>query len=155
MSYTEPNRTAVFHVVQLLQREFVVQATIEEAWRHLANVEDWTSWAHHIRAVQLQPKGALTETTVGRFHLTNGVRSTFRVTEYRPPLGWTWQGSFLWLLVDYEHRFEAVAADRTRMVWSVACEGFGASILGRLFALIYNRNLDKAIPRLQDELANK
>ena len=77
------------------------------------------------------------------------------MTEYRPPLGWTWQGSFLWLLVDYEHRFEAVAADRTRMVWSVACEGFGASILGRLFALIYNRNLDKAIPRLQDELANK
>ncbi len=77
------------------------------------------------------------------------------MTEYRPPLQWKWQGPFLWLSVDYDHRFETVAANQTKMFWSVTCEGFGASVFGRLFAIIYNRNLDKAIPRLQDELANK
>lgn len=140
-------------MIQLLQRDFVVGVSIQEAWSHLTNVEHWPIWARHIRAVHLEPKGRLTRTTIGRFHLSNGVRSEFKVTEYRPPLGWKWQGPFLWLSVSYDHQFEAIGADQTRMIWTVAAEGFGTSVLGRVFAVIYNRNLDKAIPRLQAELA--
>ena len=140
-------------LVRLLERRFTVKVPLEKAWAHLERVEQWPSWAHHIRAVHLQPKGRLTRTTIGRFHLSNGVRSEFKVTDYRPPLGWKWQGPFLWLSVSYDHQFEAVGAAQTKMLWTVAAEGFGASVLGRVFAVIYNRSLDKAIPRLQAELA--
>jgi hypothetical protein len=35
--------------------------------------------------------------------------------------------------------------------WFVGAEGFGVAVFGRLFAAIYNRNPDLAIPHLIDE----
>jgi hypothetical protein len=37
-------------------------------------------------------------------------------------------------------------------VWTVTADGLGESSLGRVFGAIYARNLDKAIPNLQNEL---
>ncbi|MGQ0553848.1 MAG: hypothetical protein ACT4PU_11595 [Planctomycetota bacterium] len=45
-------------------------------------------------------------------------------------------------------QFDVVAPDRTRLTWIVDAEGFGASLLGRLFAGAYSRNLDRAVPAL-------
>ena len=84
----------------------------------------------------------------GRIHLRNGIRSTFRVEELRPGRSWKWVGAFLWLTVHYDHQFEAISADRARLTWTVDAHGLGAHVLGRLFAAIYARDLDKAIPRL-------
>ncbi len=55
---------------------------------------------------------------------------------------------FLWLTVHYDHQFYAVSPNRTRLTWVVDAEGFGAPVFGRLFAAVYSRNLDKAIPIL-------
>jgi hypothetical protein len=84
--------------------------------------------------------------------LANGIKSAFRMTEFNPPRNWTWVGPFLWLTVTYDHRFESLDAEHTKLIWVVEAEGFGVSLLGRLFAKIYRRNLEKAIPLLIAEM---
>jgi Polyketide cyclase / dehydrase and lipid transport len=122
------------------------------AWAHLARVEEWPRWAPHITRVDLTPPGPLTPASRGVLHLRPGMTSTFRVTEFRPPHAWRWVGPFLWLTVDYDHRFEALRARRTQLTRSVRGAGFGAAVVGRLFAAIHNANLDRAVPRLIAEM---
>jgi hypothetical protein len=47
---------------------------------------------------------------------------------------------------------EAFGPNECELTFSLDGEGPGAGILGRLFAAIYARNLDRAIPRLVREL---
>ena len=58
----------------LLQREFTVDLPLEKAWQHLARVEQWPSWAKHIKRVELQPAGELRLGSTGRMRLTNGMK---------------------------------------------------------------------------------
>lgn len=139
-------------MVRLIRRVFTVNADLTHAWDHLAKVEDWTTWAGHIKRVTMEPPGALTPTSRGTLQLTNGVKSRFEMTDFVQHRHWKWSGPFLWLRVDYDHQFEQEAPGRTRLTWTVDAEGWGVSVFGRLFALIYNRNLNKAIPRLVQEL---
>ena len=139
-------------MVTLVRREFVVEARLQEAWNHLAQVERWPSWARHIRRVVVVPGGPLTGKSAGRIQLNNGLRSTFKMVEFNPGKNWKWDGPFLWLTVHYDHQFDTVGVDRTKLTWVVASEGFGESLVGKLFARIYSRNLDMAIPRLINEL---
>jgi hypothetical protein len=132
----------------LIHRSFEVDLSVDAAWRHLAHVTGWPSWARHIRRIDVNPPGALTAASVGIIHLTNGVKSTFRVTTFDPPRRWTWAGRFLWLDVCYDHEFEPIGKRKSRLVWSVIVTGWGSSTLGRLFAFAYRRDLDRAIPRL-------
>lgn len=138
---------------ELVRRSFVVPSAPEVAWEHLAQVERWPSWARHIRSVRLQPPGALGPDTRGTLRLANGIRSTFAMSELDPPRSWTWVGPFLWLEVRYAHHFEP-ALEGTRLTWVVEGRGFAVSVLGRLFARVYQRNLDRAIPRLVEELGS-
>jgi hypothetical protein len=139
-------------VIELLVREFDVDVPLERAWGHLARVENWPSWAKHIKRVALEPPGQLTQTSAGAFRLAGGVRSTFRMEVYDPPRRWQWVGRFLTVRVHYDHGFEPVNDERTRLIWTVAAEGPGSASLGRVFGAIYARNLDKAIPNLQAEI---
>lgn len=127
----------------------------EAAWDHLAKVESWPSWARHIKRVELTPPGPLTPRSEGKIHLTNGVRSTFRMEELDPGVSWKWAGPFLWLTVHYDHRFRSLGPNESEVTFSLDGEGPGAGIFGRLFAAIYARNLDRAIPRLVQELERK
>ena len=136
---------------QLVRRSFDVDAELDRAWQHLARVEAWPSWAHHISAVTLEPSGPLTQRSEGRFRLRNGIRTAFRVTEFEPPRRWLWVGCFLTTRVQYDHHFEPSGPGRTRLTWTVDASGPGSRSLGRLFASTYNRNLDRAIPNLQEE----
>jgi hypothetical protein len=45
-----------------------------------------------------------------------------------------------------------VDEEHTKLTWIVQATGFGASVLGRLFARIYRVSLDKAIPMLTAEM---
>ena len=139
-------------MITLIRREFTVRAPLEAAWQHLEQVERWPSWAKHIKRVELKPKGALTLESEGLFHLTNGVKSTFVMTEINASRNWKWSGPFLWLTIDYDHQFEAADDQHTKLIWIVDVEGFGASLLGRLFAAIYNKNLDRGVPLLVAEI---
>jgi Polyketide cyclase / dehydrase and lipid transport len=135
-------------MLDLVRREFEVTVPLSTAWKYLAQVEQWPTWAGHIKHVELNPKGDLTLSTVGSFRLANGVKSHFKMTEINPFQNWKWVGAFLWLVVQYDHIFERIDERRTKLTWLVSADGFGVSVLGRLFAAIYNRNLDKAIPCL-------
>ncbi|MFN8492459.1 MAG: SRPBCC family protein [Caldilineaceae bacterium] len=139
-------------MLELIRREFTVDAPLARAWQHLAQVEQWPTWAKHIHRVELTPKGELTHDTKGSFHLRNGLRSTFQMTEFNPMRNWQWVGPFLWLTVYYDHQFEPVNEQRTKLIWVIGAEGFGVALFGRLFAAIYNQNLNQAIPRLVAEM---
>ena len=63
-----------------------------------------------------------------------------------------WVGQFLWITVHYDHQFNRAGPQETEIGFVLDGEGFGAAVFGRLFAAIYARNLDRAIPRLAKEL---
>jgi len=65
-------------------REFTVNLPREDAWRHLAQVERWPSWATHICRVEVQPPGELGPESTARLYLKNGVKCSFAMTEYHP-----------------------------------------------------------------------
>ena len=122
------------------------------AWDHLARVERWPDWAPHIKKIELHPPGKVGPQSTGVIHLTNGMKPVFRVTEFNPPSNWKWVGAFLWLTVIYDHQFELLDAEHTKLTFIVEAKGFGASVLGRPFAWIYRRNLERAIPLLVAEM---
>jgi uncharacterized membrane protein len=144
---TEP--TTDEPAVELLRRSFVVDLPLGRAWDCLADVTTWPTWAHHIRSVEVSPPGPLTPSTEGVLRLAGGLRSRFAVTSYEPGVRWEWQGRVALITVHYDHRFEAIDDERTRLVWVVRASGPGRRTLGRAFAAVYRRNLDRAIPRLQ------
>lgn len=136
-----------------LTRTFEVPVPVERAWAHLERIEQWPTWAKHIRSVEQQPKGPLTPDTVGVIRLTNGFRARFRMTQFAPPRSWTWAGRFLWMRIRYDHVFEALGPTRTRIRFDVFAGGLGSGTLGRLFAWVYAKSLDRAIPLLVAELS--
>lgn len=54
--------------------------------------------------------------------------------------------------VAYHHQFEAPDAKHTRLSFVIAAIGFGACLRGPPFALLYRPSLDRAIPRLVNEV---
>jgi hypothetical protein len=139
-------------MITLLRREFTVELPLKKAWQHLARIEQWPSWAKHIKQVAVQPPGELGPKSTGLIHLSNGVKSAFTMTEFNPYRNWKWVGGFLWLTVHYDHRFEELNPTQTKLTWVVEAKGFGISVFGRLFAKIYSKNLDRAIPLLVEEM---
>jgi hypothetical protein len=109
-------------MITLLRREFMVDLPREKAWQQLARVEDWPRWAKHIKQVQVKPPGELSPQTTGIFHLSNGLKAPFTMTEFNPYINWKWAGRFFWLTIHHDHIF-----DSTRRVsrGSVARQGCG------------------------------
>jgi len=139
-------------MLKLLERTFQVDSSKADAWAHLADVESWPTWARHIRKLEITPPGELSDHSAGALVLTNGIRSTFRMTELNPGRNWKWTGPFLWITVDYDHQFCELGPRQCEILFVLEGSGFGVGIFGRLFAAIYARNLDRAIPRLIAEL---
>ena len=146
--------------MRLLSREFPVATPLNRAWDVLVDVRTWPRWAKHIRSVRADPPGPVTPATVGELRLVGGIRSSFRMKEFVPGRHWVWEGRFLWLWVTYDHVFEAIDPQTTRIRFTVDAEGLGVGFLGQAFARIYARNLDRAIPNLveliqRERVANK
>jgi hypothetical protein len=139
-------------MVTLIDREFTVNASLERAWQHLAHLDQWPTWAHHIKQIEVHPQGELGPQSSGVIHLANGIKSTFRMTEFNPCRNWKWVGPFLWLTIHYDHCFESLSSHQTKLRFVLEASGFGVGFFGRLFAKIYRRNLEKAIPRLVSEI---
>jgi hypothetical protein len=60
-----------------------------------------------------------------------------------------WEGSFLWLGLGYDHLVTTDEVGRVGITFIVEGAGAGVDTIGPLFAGIYGRSLDRAIPRLQ------
>jgi len=139
-------------MITLLRREFTVDLPLEMAWQHLARVEQWPSWARHIKQVEVLPPGEFGLGSTGRMRLTNGLKPAWTVTEFNPYRNWKWIGGFLWLTVYYDHQFEELDPAQTKLTFVVEARGFGVSVIGRLFAKIYSKNMDRAIALLIEEM---
>ena len=74
------------------------------------------------------------------------------MTEFNPYRSWKWISGFLWLWCHYDHRFQELKPTRTKLTWVIEGNGFGVSVIGRLFAKIYSKNLDRAIPLLVEQM---
>ena len=138
----------------LIKREFIVDVPLERAWEHLARLEGWPSWARHIKSVTVEPPGELSPSTVGILRLANGMKARFAMTEFVPKSHWKWVGNVLWLTVHYDHRFESIDRNRTKVQFTVEAKdlGFGKFILAKLYAATYSKLLDKAIANLVVEM---
>ena len=135
----------------LIKRSFTVPVSVDVAWNHFARVEQWTTWAKHIKQLELTGDKELGADSQGIIHLQNGVKSTFAMTEFNLHRNWKWVGPFLWLTIHYDHQFRSLGDDSTEMTFIVKADGFAVSVLGRIFAIVYNGNLDVAIPKLIQE----
>jgi len=139
-------------VAELLRREFSVDAPLDKSWRVFADVAAWPRWAPHIRRVKVTPSGLVGPTSTGSLSFRPIGGSRFQVTSFDEAAHWEWVGKVLWLTIRYDHRF-AADGDGTRLTWTVAEDGARRSIPGRIFASLYGRLVDRAIPRLQAQLA--
>lgn len=139
---------------ELLRRDFTVEAPLDTAWRAFADVAAWPAWAPHLRRVTVTPPGLIGPTSVGSLSFRPIGRSGFRISAYDMGARWEWIGNVLWLRIRYDHRF-AADGDRTRLTWTVTEDGARPSVMGRLFASVYARLVDRAIPRLQAQLASR
>jgi hypothetical protein len=83
--------------------------------------------------------------------LINGLKPAWTVTEFNLYRNWKWVGGFLWRTIYYDHRFEELNPTQTKITFALAASGFGKSVLGRLFAKIYSKTLDRAIAFSGDE----
>jgi len=133
-------------------RDFIVDVPIEIAWQHLAKVKQWPSWARHMKRVELVPAGGLKLQSVGFIRFKVGITSSFTVTEMDPPRNWKWVSRILWLTIQADHRFDVVDAQHTKLIWIWGCEGFGESIVGRVLAMIVNKQWDIAIRLITAEM---
>jgi carbon monoxide dehydrogenase subunit G len=132
-----------------VERTFEVAVLPDRAWSRLAQVERWPEWAPHITAVELSPAGDLGPGSSGALHIRRLGRNTFRMTAWDPPRRWEWTGAMAGLRVVYDHRFEPNDAG-TLLTWTVDLVGALAPIVKPVFARVYGRNVDRAIPRLQE-----
>ena len=112
-------------MITLVNRDFVVDTSIEIAWAHFGKIEEWPSLARHIKDVKLMPPGDICLTSAGSLKLTNGIESEFRVTEFQLHQNWKWRGPFLWMRIDYDHRFESIEDSKTKFTWIIEGEGIG------------------------------
>jgi hypothetical protein len=138
---------------ELLRRDFTVGAPLDAAWREFADVATWPRWAPHLRRVTVVPSGSIGPTSVGRLSFRPFGWSQFQVSSYDEGSHWEWIGKVLWVTIRYDHRFMA-DGHGTRMTWTVSEDAARRSPLGRLFGAFYERLADRAIPRLQAQLAS-
>jgi hypothetical protein len=133
----------------LLERTFVVEAAAERAWAELLAAEQWPKWAQHLRSVQVTPPGPVGPGSSATLRLKNRTKASVRVTEFEDGRRFRWEGSFLWMRLGYDHVVTTDDTGRVSITFTVEGAGLGVNTIGPLFARIYARNLDRAIPRLQ------
>lgn len=136
-----------------VERSFEVAVTPEQAWNRLVMVERWPEWAPHITAVTVSPPGPLGPSSSGALDIRGFGRNTFRMSAWESPDRWEWVGGLPGVRIVYDHRFDATDDATTMLTWVVTLDGPLAWLVRPVFARVYGRNLDKAIPRLQQWIA--
>jgi Polyketide cyclase / dehydrase and lipid transport len=134
---------------RLLERAFVVEAAAERAWAELVAAEQWPRWAQHLRSVQVTPPGPVGPGSSATLRLKNRTKAGVHVTEFEDGRRFRWEGSFLWMDLGYDHVVTTNDTGRVSITFTVEGAGVGVNTIGPLFASIYARQLDRAIPRLQ------
>lgn len=132
-----------------VQRTFEVGVNPEEAWARLAQVERWPEWAPHITAVTLSD-GPLGPSSRGVLKIRRLGKNAFAMSAWEPPRRWEWTGGLPGVRIVYDHRFAASEAGAATLTWVVSLHGPLTGVVAPVFARIYGRNLDRALPSLQE-----
>lgn len=140
-------------MIEAVRRTFRVEVPLSEAWSRLGQVERWPEWAPHITAATLSPAGDLGPTSTGALRIRRLGWSRFRMTVWEPQRRWVWVGAIAGSTVVYEHSFEPDGDTATMLDWIVSLDGPLAYLVRPVFATIYGRNLDRAIPELKRWIA--
>ena len=69
-----------------------------------------------------------------------------KVTEFQEERRFRWEGAFLWLGLGYDHLVTTDDTGRVSITFTVDAAGLGVNLIGPLFAGIYARSLNRAIP---------
>jgi hypothetical protein len=139
-------------VREVVREEVVVDRPAWDVWGHLAKLEQWPSWAAHIRRMDPTPPGELAAETRVVLHMRAGPRASMTVTEFDAPRRWVWEGRSLGVTTRFEHRLDEVAESRTR-VWFLAWMSGPLSLpAGWAFGTMMHRYLLRALPKLKDEI---
>jgi hypothetical protein len=137
---------------EVVREEVVVDRPPADVWKHLSMLEEWPSWAGHIRRMDPTPPGELTASTKVVLHMRAGPRTTMTVTEYNPPRRWVWEGRSFGVTTRFEHKLEELGEGRTR-VWFLAwVSGPIAGPVGWSFGKMMHRYLGRALPKLKAEI---
>ena len=134
---------------RLLERTFAVEAPAQRAWAELIAAEQWPRWAPHLSRVEVVPPGPVGPGSSATLRLRNRTKASVRVTEFEEGRRFRWEGSFLWMGLGYDHVVRTDEAGRVSITFVVEGDGVGSNTIGPLFASIYARKLDRAIPQLQ------
>jgi hypothetical protein len=137
-----------------VERSFVVDVAPDTAWERLAQVERWPEWAPHIVAVTVDPRSELGPRSSGNLRIRRLGRNSFRMTTWDPPHRWEWSGGLPGVRIDYDHRFSPAGDNSATLTWTVTLRGPLATVVRPVFARIYGRNVDRAIPQLQAWILN-
>ena len=131
---------------ELIRRQFELNQPPAQAWERITDLADWPSWARHIRTIETEGPPEVGRSA--RLRLKNGTSALVTTTRVEPGRSFYWEGTFLWLNLGYDHIVEPSEASST-ITFVVEGGGPGIGSLGRVFAAVYRRQLDKAIARLQ------
>jgi carbon monoxide dehydrogenase subunit G len=137
-----------------LRRSVVVDAPLDVAWNYLSKPEEWPqSWAGHLKRVECNPPGAVTEKTQGVLQMKEGFKSRLTMVEFHRGQNWKWIGrGRIGPRLAFDHQFEAVGEHRTKIDFVVETGGFLEALFGRLNTLFLGRRLDQNLPRLVADL---
>jgi hypothetical protein len=136
-----------------MRRTFAVDAPLETVWDYIARPEAWpATWAHHIRRVACDPHGVATAETRGVIHMKGGMSSKLRMIDFNPGRNWKWGGRSRIFRFAFDHRFDRIDEERTRLDFVVETDGALDYLLGPLTGLYLGRRLDRNIPRLIEQL---
>lgn len=140
---------------EVLREEVTVDRPNAVAWDHLAQLERWPTWGRHIRRMTPSPPGVLTESTTVILRMRNGARTTMVVTEFDPPRRWVWEGRSFMTLTRFEHKFEPVGDDGTRIWFLAWMSGPLARPMGFMFGRMMKRYLARGFPKLKAEIEER
>lgn len=137
---------------EVVREQVVVERAAAEAWKHLARLEKWPSWAGHIKRMDPTPPGELTAQTKVKLQMRAGPSSTMVVTDYDPPWSWVWEGRSMGVTTRFEHRFEELDGGSTRIWFLARVSGPLAGPGGWMFGRTMKRALGIALPKLKAEI---
>ncbi|MCC7009179.1 MAG: hypothetical protein IT184_10205 [Acidobacteria bacterium] len=131
------------------RRQIVADVGRDVTWTHFNEIGEWKSWLGEAGAPTATSTSVAGPDTVATF--AGGV--TFRMTQFEPPSHWMWTGKMGWLTVDYDHVFEPLGPQRTRIVFHQTVRGFGNDAAALLIrGLTAAMGHQAALDRLASEL---
>ena len=135
--------------VTAFRRQIVVNVPREVAWEHFNKLSEWKTWLGDSGAPTMLSTNVAGPETVATF----AGNLTFRMSQFEPTSHWMWTGKMGWLTIDYNHIFEPISAQQTRIVFHQTVRGFGndasALLLRGLTAAVGHQ---AALNRLADEM---